>query len=81
MFVTIDMNEGKIAPNSFNFAGGVTGSGSGSHASTSTETAALLRGENTSNEDWRLQLFLRLWPFSAGHLTFHMHLYSRHKYY
>ena len=79
MFVTMDMNEGKIAPNSFTFTGGVTGSGSGT--STSTITASLLRGENTSKEDQRLQLFLRLWPLSAGHLTVHMHLYSRYKYY
>lgn len=77
MFVTMDMNEGKIAPNSFNFAGGVMGGDSGTCASTSTITAALLGGETTSKADQRLQLFLRLQPFGAGLINFHMHLYSR----
>jgi len=80
MFVTMDMNEGEIAPNSFNFAGGVMGSGSGTYAPTSVVTAALLRGENRSKGDRRLQLILRLWPLTAGHLTFHKHLNSRYKY-
>lgn len=58
MFVTIDMNEGKIAPNSFNFAGGVMGHGSGTHASTSTETAALLRGRTQAMKTGDFSSFL-----------------------
>lgn len=44
MFVIVDMSEGQITPNIFNFTGDVTGRSSGTHAS--TFTAVLLRGQN-----------------------------------
>lgn len=52
MFVTVDMSEGQITPNIFNFTGYVTGKSSGTRAS--TFTAVLQRGQNkkTKNIDF-----------------------------
>lgn len=51
MFVNMDMNEEKIAPNSFNFAGDASENGPGTHGSTSTITADLLKEKISNKKD------------------------------
>lgn len=51
MFANMDMNEKKIAPNGFNFAGDASENGPGTHRSTSTITADLLKGKISNKKN------------------------------
>lgn len=51
MFVNMDMNEEKIAHNSFNFAGDASENGPGTHRSTSTIIADVLKGKISNKND------------------------------